>query len=161
MKYFLRTLGFIWLLPATILVWLFYISWAWVFGLIIWKALAYSSTKTIRGNGMMPGWHVPSCMKQMVTASSSSSSASSTTRVTSWSRSGCGCSAKTSTPISTIHLRGTRGRWQVSSWTSRRRSGCTGRTTGGHGGENSGGNINYGTCPSGHNPLHLPLLREG
>ena len=37
MKYFLRTLGFIWLLPATILVWLFYISWAWVFGLIIWK----------------------------------------------------------------------------------------------------------------------------
>ena len=37
MKYFLRTLGFLWLLPATILVWTFYISWAWLFGLIIWK----------------------------------------------------------------------------------------------------------------------------
>jgi len=37
MSYFLRILGFIWLLPATILVWLFYISWGWGFGFIKWS----------------------------------------------------------------------------------------------------------------------------
>lgn len=36
MTYFLRTLGAVWLLPATILVWLFYILPAWAFGVIRW-----------------------------------------------------------------------------------------------------------------------------
>lgn len=37
MKNHWRILGSIWSLPATILVWVFYISWAWASGIIIWK----------------------------------------------------------------------------------------------------------------------------